>query len=120
MIAAYESGDSATYRSAYSNDVIFHDNLDSMGMDGNLSWFKVVADKAIKISVLVGPVQENQFDKPTSKGYTSYVMSHTTNVYKRGDKTAKNLSFVVDAIKDGKLVEEWLFYDKAAVAEIFK
>jgi hypothetical protein len=56
MIAAYESGDSATYRSAYSNDVIFHDNLDSMGMDGNLSWFKVVADKAIKISVLVGPV----------------------------------------------------------------
>jgi hypothetical protein len=47
-------------------------------------------------------------------------MSHTTNVYKRGDKTAKNLSFVVDAIKDGKLVEEWLFYDKATVAEIFK
>jgi hypothetical protein len=120
MIAAYESGDSATYRSTYSTDVIFHDNLDSMGIDGNVSMFKVAADKGIKTSVVVGPVWENQFDKPSAKGYTSYVMSHTTNIYTRGDKTAKNVTFVVDAIKDGKLVEEWLFYDKAVLAEIFK
>jgi len=120
MIAAYESGDSAAYRSTYSADVVFHDNLDSMGIDGNMSMFKVSADKGIKIKVIVGPVWENQFDKPSSKGYTSFVMSHTTNIYTRGDKTAKNVTFAVDAIKDGKLVEEWLFYDKAAVAELFK
>jgi hypothetical protein len=47
-------------------------------------------------------------------------MSYTTNYYTKGDKSAKNVTFVVDAIKDGKLVEEWLFYDKTAVAEIFK
>jgi hypothetical protein len=120
MIVSYETGDSVTYRSTYSADVIFHDNLDSMGIDENVSMFKVAAEKGIKISVVVGPVWENQFDKHTSKGYTSYVMSHTTNVYTRGDKTAKNVTFVVDAIKDGKLVEEWLFYDKTAIAEIFK
>jgi hypothetical protein len=120
MIVAFESGDSATYRSTYSADVIFHDNLDSMGIDENISMFKVIADKGIKINVEVGPVWENQFDKPSSKGYTSYVMSYTTNYYTKGDKSAKNVTFVVDAIKDGKLVEEWLFYDKTAVAEIFK
>lgn len=59
MIAAYESGDSAAYRSTYSTDVIFHDNLDSMGIDGNMSMFKVSSDKGIKISVIVGPVWEN-------------------------------------------------------------
>ena len=120
MIVQFETGDSVTYRSTYSADVIFHDNLDSMGIDENVSIFKVAAEKGIKVKVVVGPVWENQFDKPSPKGFTSFVMSHTTNIYTRGDKTATNVTFAVDAIKDGKLVEEWLFYDKTAVTELFK
>ena len=42
-IAAIESGDTATYRSTYSADAIFHDNLDSMGINENMAMFKSVS-----------------------------------------------------------------------------
>ena len=40
-IAAIELGGTATYRAAYTADAIFHDNLDSMGIDGNMAMFKL-------------------------------------------------------------------------------
>lgn len=47
-------------------------------------------------------------------------MGYTTFTYTRGDKTAKTVIFAVDAIKDGKQVEEWLVYDRTAYAELAK
>jgi hypothetical protein len=119
-MAAIASGDTATYRSTYSSDVVFHDNLDSMGIDGNMAMFKLFADKGIKIKLEVGPVWENQFDKPDEKGISNFVMGYTTFTFTRGDKSTKTVIFSVDAIKDGKQVEEWLVYDRSAIAEISK
>lgn len=119
-VAAIASGDSATYRSTYAPDVIFHDNLDSTGIDGNMAMFKLFAEKGIKLNIEVGPVWENQFDKPNKKGVTNFVMAYTTFTFTRGDKTSKTVIFSIDAIKDGIQVEEWLIYDKAAMAEISK
>ena len=119
-VAAIASGDSATYRSTYAPDVIFHDNLDSTGIDGNMAMFKLFAEKGIKLNIEVGPVWENQFDKPNKKGVTNFVMAYTTFTFTRGDKTTKTVIFSIDAIKDGIQVEEWLIYDKAAIAEISK
>ena len=50
-ITAIESGDSATYRSTYSPDVVFHDNLDSMGINENMQMFKIMAEKGIKLKI---------------------------------------------------------------------
>jgi hypothetical protein len=119
-IAAIESGDTATYRATYSADAVFHDNLDSMGINENMMMFKAMADKGIKLKIEMGPVWENQFDKPTKKGYTNYVMSKCKFIFTRGDKSTSTVIFAIDAIKDGKQVEEWLFYDKGAFAEISK
>jgi hypothetical protein len=119
-VAAIASGDSATYRSTYAPDVIFHDNLDSTGIDGNMAMFKLFAEKGIKLNIEVGPVWENQFDKPNKKGVTNFVMAYTTFTFTKGDKTTKTVIFSIDAIKDGIQVEEWLIYDKAAIAEISK
>ena len=119
-IAAIESGDTATYRATYSADAIFHDNLDSMGIEGNMAMFKLFAEKGVKVKIEMGPVWENQFDKPTRKGYTNYVMSKCKFIFTRGEKTASTIIFAVDAIKDGKQVEEWLIYDKTAFTELIK
>jgi hypothetical protein len=119
-VGAIESGDTATYRSTYTSDVIFHDNLDSMGIDGNMAMFKLFAEKGIKVKIELGPIWENQFDKPNEKGVSNYVMAYTTFTFTRGDKSTKTVIFSVDAIKDGKQVEEWLIYDRAAIAEISK
>ena len=119
-IAAIESGDTATYRATYSADAVFHDNLDSMGINENMMMFKAMADKGIKLKIEMGPVWENQFDKPSKKGYTNYVMSKCKFIFTRGDKSTSTVIFAIDAIKDGKQVEEWLFYDRGAFAEISK
>jgi hypothetical protein len=119
-MGAIETGDTTTYRATYSPDVVFHDNLDSMGIEGNMAMFKMFSEKGIKVKLEVGPVWENQFDKPNEKGVSNFVMGYTTFIFTRGDKTAKTVIFSVDAIKDGKQVEEWLIYDKAAIAEISK
>ncbi len=119
-VAAIQSGDSATYRTTYAPNVVFHDNLDSTGIDGNMAMFKLFAEKGIKLQIEVGPVWENQYDKPNRKGVSNYVMAYTTFTFTRGDKTTKTVIFSVDAIKDGIQVEEWLVYDKAAMAEIAK
>lgn len=119
-IAAIESGDTATYRATYSADAIFHDNLDSMGINENMAMFKLMADKGIKLKIEMGPVWENQFDKPTKRGYTNYVFSRCKFIFTRGDKSTETVIFAVDAIKDGKQVEEWLYYDRGAFAEISK
>lgn len=119
-MAALVSGDTATYRSTYSPDVVFHDNLDSMGIDGNMAIFKLFADKGIKVTLKAGPVWENQRDKPTSKGQTNFVLAYSTLIFTRGEKMTKTVIFSIDAIKDGKQIEEWSIYDKAAIAEISK
>ena len=120
-IRAIESGDSAAYRATYAPDVVFHDNLDSMGLNENMTMFKTMAEKGIKLKVEMGPVWENQFDKPSKKkGYTNYVMSKSTFIFTRGEKQTKMVIFAVDAIKDGKQVEEWLHYDRSAFVEISK
>jgi hypothetical protein len=119
-IKAIESGDTVAYRSTYAPDVVFHDNLDSMTLDANMAMFKAFADRGIKVKIELGPVWESQYDKPNEKGITNYVSGYMTLILTRGDKTAKTFIHTVDAIKDGKLVEEWSLYDRAAMVEIMK
>ncbi len=119
-ITAIEAGDSATYRSTYSPDVVFHDNLDSMGINENMQMFKIMAEKGIKLKINMGPVWENQLEKPTKKGYTNVVMSRCNFIFTKGEKKTEMVVFTVDAIKDGKQVEEWLYYDRSAFVEISK
>ncbi|MEY2760257.1 MAG: hypothetical protein RLZZ96_157 [Bacteroidota bacterium] len=119
-LKAIESGDTAAYRSTYAPDVVFHDNLDSMSLDANMAMFKSFADKGIKVKVEFGPIWETQNNKANEKGITNYVSGYMTLTLTRGDKTAKTLIHTIDAVKDGKLVEEWSLYDRAAMAEIMK
>ena len=119
-ITAIEAGDSATYRSTYSPDVVFHDNLDSMGINENMQMFKIMAEKGIKLKINMGPVWENQLETPTKKGYTNVVMSRCNFIFTKGEKKTEMVVFTVDAIKDGKQVEEWLYYDRSAFVEISK
>ena len=119
-VMAIETGDTAVYRSTYNPDVVFHDNLDSMGLDANMAMFKAFADKGVKVKVEFGPIWETQNNKADEKGITTYVISYQTITLSKGDKSMKTLIHSVDAIKDGKLAEEWLVYDRSAMIEMTK
>jgi hypothetical protein len=47
-------------------------------------------------------------------------MSKCKFIFTRGEKKSEMVVFAVDAIRDGKQVEEWLHYDRGAFAEISK
>ena len=57
--------------------------------------------------------------KADEKGVKNYVLAYCTNTWTKGDKSVQIVTFQVDAIKDGKIVEEWNVYDSAAF-EVFK
>jgi hypothetical protein len=91
-----------------------------MSLDANMAMFKSFADKGIKVKIEFGPIWETQNNKANEKGITNYVSGYMTLILTRGDKTAKTFIHTIDAVKDGKLVEEWSLYDRAAMAEIMK
>lgn len=115
-----ETGDTATYRSTYASDVVFHDNLDSMNLDANMQTFKLFAEKGVNVKVAMGPITEIQNNKANDKGVSNYVIAYVTLTLTKGDKSFKTMIHSVDAVKDGKIVEEWLLYYRAAMAEITK
>ena len=73
-----------------------------------------------KVKVEFGPIWETQNNKADEKGITNYVIAYQVITLTKGDKSLKTLIHSVDAIKDGKLAEEWLVYDRAAMAEMTK
>jgi hypothetical protein len=103
----------------YGNDVVAIYNVGIL-MEPILELNPVTLFKAFSKSTALIIIWENQYDKPHNKGVSNYVMAYTTFTFTRGDKTTKTVIFSVDAIKDGIQVEEWLVYDKAAMAEIAK
>ena len=58
--------------------------------------------------------------KADEKGVTNYVLAYCTNTWTKGDKSIDIVTFQVDAIKDGKIVEEWNVYDSAPLMELLK
>jgi hypothetical protein len=40
--------------------------------------------------------------------------------FKKGDKSVKVGQFQIDAVKDGKIVEEWIVYDPTELMSLMK
>jgi len=120
-VKAMEAMDTATYRSIYATNAIFHDNLDSMNLDQNMSMFNLFKSKGITVKVLeIQPIWEAVNKVPSQKGITNYVISYQTAQFTKGDKNIKVVMNVVDAMKDGKITEEWITYDTKGLSELIK
>lgn len=121
MAKSMESLDTATYRSTYAPDAIFHDNLDSMNLDQNISMISLFNGKGITVKIEeIKPIWEAVNKVPSEKGITNYVISFQSILFTKGDKQVKVIINSVDAIKDGKITEEWLVYDTKLMSELLK
>ena len=58
--------------------------------------------------------------KPDVGGVTSYVTSFQNYTLTKGSKSINVRFLIIDDIKDGKQVEEWLRYDNSGIAELMK
>ena len=109
MVVAFETGDSATYRSLYADSAIFHDNGSDMTLDQNVVLFNYFKSNNVTVKVeKVDPIWEIVNKEASPNGITNYVMSFQHTVYKKGDKEVKVIVSVVNGMKDGKIVERVL------------
>jgi hypothetical protein len=91
--------------------ITLSDNLEMLA-----SWRKA----GLSYSVEYGAIWESINNKPSDKGVSNYVFSYLTATFKKGDKSAKVAQFQVDAVKDGKIVEEWIVYDPTDIMSLMK
>lgn len=120
-VKAMEAMDTVAYRSFYAADAVFHDNLDSMTLDQNVSLISSFKTNGVAVKITsTAPIWEivNNVASPT--GVTNYVISYQFGEFTKGDKTVKVVMNTVDAFKDGKIVEEWITYDTRKIYELLK
>ena len=118
---ALSDGDSATYRSTYSEDAVFYDNADTINLDQNTSLFTAFKAKGITMKLdSISNITETIYSKPGYFGATNYVYAYAWFTLTRGDKKVRVIIHSVDGIKDGKQVVEWLRYDSKKVSELMQ
>jgi len=117
--AAWEAGNVAEYKSYYAEDAVFHDNNKQTTLAENVAFNTEFLKSGIKPTIRYDVIWEGIHFKANEKGVKNYVLAYCTNTWTKGDKSIQVVTFQVDAIKDGKIVEEWNVYDSAAF-DIFK
>jgi hypothetical protein len=117
---AGSSGDVAGYKATYSDSAVFHDNLKKTTLSENLEMLASFKKAGLSFTVDYGAIWESINNKPSDKGVSNYVLSYLTTTFKKGDKSVKVAQFQVDAVKDGKIVEEWIVYDPTDIISLMK
>lgn len=118
--AAGSTGDVTTYKSTYSDSAVFHDNLNKLSLSQNLDMLEQFKKAGLTFTMEYGALWETVNNKPDEKGVSNYVLGYLTSTFKKGDKTVKVAQFQVDAVKDGKIVEEWIIYDPTEIMALMK
>ena len=118
--AAGSTGDVTTYKSTYSDSAVFHDNLNKLSLSQNLDMLEQFKKAGLTFTLEYGALWETVNNKPDEKGVSNYVLGYLTSTFKKGDKSVKVGQFQIDAVKDGKIVEEWIVYDPTDVMSLMK
>jgi len=118
---ALVNNDTTAYKNCYTSDVIFHDNNDSANLTQNVAGIQAMHDKGIVWKLnKIGAIWETVYLTPISNGKTSYVISYQNYTLTKGSKSIVVRFNVLNNIKDGKLMAEYLRYDNSGIAELMK
>ena len=121
MVHSFEVMDSVNYRSSYSDNAKFHDNGRDLSLEENLGNFAFFKSKGISLKVeKVDPIWEVVNKEAAPDGVTNYVISFQHMTFTKGDKQVKVIMNVVNAMKDGKIVEEWGLYDSKPLMDFMQ
>ena len=120
-VKAMDASDTVTYRSTYASNAVFHDNLDSMNLDQNIAMVNAFKAKGVALKIVkVEPIWEAVNKVAAPDGVTNYVVSYVLAEFSKGNQKVKVIMNTVDAIKEGKIVEEWNTYDTKKISELMK
>jgi hypothetical protein len=113
--------DSVSYKSKYVDTAFFNDNLSEMTIKENVSLITKIKNLGVVLKLVkINAIWETNRNTPL-RNSQNFVHSIYTISYTRDGKTVNNVVSQIDAFnKEGKIIEEWLFYDSSELKELMK
>jgi SnoaL-like domain len=115
-------GDWEAYKALYADTAIFYDNATKETVQQNVDAFKAIISKGITVSLDKFDATFEAVDKVPDPeiGTNDYVFIYCTITFAKGDKKVTIPFHQVNALKGGKIVREWDFYDASGIIELMK
>ena len=115
-------GDWDTYKALYADTAIFYDNAATETVQQNIDAFKAIQAKGIAITLdkFNATFEAVNNIVSTDIGSNDYIFIYCTLTFTKGDKKLTIPFHQVNALKAGKIIREWDFYDATGIVEMMK
>lgn len=118
---AFPAGDSAAVYACYNEGAKVHDNMLGVSVQENFRGFQAMLSQGLSVKFeKFDAIFEVVNYKPSPDGYTNYVLAWVTMSAKKGNKSATISMHQAFALKDGKIMEEWDYYDSSELMNLMK
>ena len=121
-IISCAKGDLDTYKSLYADTAIFYNNSSKETLAQNIDLFKVIKAKGIEIKLDTFYNAFETVDKvaDSENGAKNFIHIYCKLTFTKGDKKVEIPFYQANAIKDGKIVREYDYYDASELNELMK
>lgn len=115
-------GDLDTYKSLYADTVIFWDNSTKETLQENINIFKAIQSKgiSIKLDTFYNAFETIKKVPSLDNGAVNFIHLYCVLTFSKGDKKVSIDFYQANALKGGKIVREWDYYDASGLNELMK
>lgn len=111
-----------TYKSLYADSVIFYDNAAKETLAQNVAIFNAMKAKGLEIRLDTIYNAFETVDKVADPktGAKNYIHIYCQLTFSKGDKKVVIPFYQANALKDGKIIREYDYYDASGLADLMK
>jgi hypothetical protein len=115
-------GDLDAYKALYADSAIFHDNATKETLNQNIEVFKAMKAKGIeiKLDTIWTAFEEVPKVADPETGAKNYVHIYCQLTFSKGDIKETVQFYQSNALKGGKIIREWDYYDGTGINELMK
>lgn len=115
-------GDLDGYRALYADTAVFYNNAEKESVDQNVELLKQLQAHGISMSLDKFDAVFEAIDNEANPeiGTNDYIFIYCTVTFTKGDKKVTIPFHQANALKGGKIIREWDFYDASGLNELMK
>jgi len=115
-------GDLDAYKSLYADTAYFWDNASKETVQENVDIFKAIQAKGItmKLDTFYNAFETVNNVADPSTGAVNFTHIYCSITFSKGDKKVTIPFYQANALKGGKIIREWDYYDATGLNELMK
>ena len=115
-------GDLDAYKALYADTAIFYDNAAKETLAQNVAIFNEMKAKGIeiKLDTIYNAFETVNKVADPENGAKNYIHIYCQFTFNKGDKKVVIQFYQANALKDGKIVREYDYYDASGLADLMK